>query len=96
MKIIRSCDPAPTDTEQRRKERLARAIKHGEQNKRLIDWLTFFKRNTERGLGDTVLRIRRKVSTKSEIYNLLTRLMYSCNCHDSDAVKELNRRYPYS
>lgn len=65
------------------------------KNQRLIDWVKFFKHESDSGLGDSFKRLmesRRKHPIKSHIQSILK----ATSCNVKNAVNELNRLHPYS
>lgn len=63
--------------------------------KRLIAWLIFFRRPSDRGLGDTAERMFLQ-SDDRDINTPLKRLLSSCNCRTEDAAEYLNKQYPHA
>jgi len=70
-------------------------IKHEvARSKRLRDWVTLFRIDGERGLGDTVLRLK-PLAKSRELKDDLRKLLRICACHDDVAAGKLNEQYPY-
>lgn len=75
-----------------RKKRVAEAV---QRKKRLIGWLSFFRHESDRGIGDTAQRLIERAGTSPDAYAALHRLLKQCACRRRDAVAMLNSRHPY-
>ena len=72
-------------------------IKAAEKKKSFIYWIKLFRDISDKGLGDTVARLKkqRSKSLTPDAPNALTRLLKQASCRSCDAVNNLNKQYPY-
>jgi hypothetical protein len=86
--------PGQTPMVEDREERRERIKLRIAKDARLRGWVSFFRVDGERGIGDTAWRLRR--ATKSRVVkDELRQLMRVCACKDDQAIKNLNEMYPY-
>ena len=74
-----------------RKQRIDQAAA---RTKRLKAWIAFFRTDGERGLGDTVQRLK-SLAGKRAIKEDLRRIERICGCETSVAIQRLNEQHPY-
>jgi uncharacterized Zn finger protein (UPF0148 family) len=67
-----------------------------ERHKWLMGALWLLKHDSDRGIGDTALRLFLATHIASNINAQLERLLKQCSCSRSDAVNQLNSDYPYA
>jgi len=80
-----------------RQSRVERAV---ERKRQLISWLKFFRHPKDRGIGDTAFRLvhqkkKSPIWVASDAHDAIRRLMAHCSCSKTEAVRRLNREYPY-
>ena len=80
---------APTST---KKQRRKQKEQDREKRQRLIEWLKWFRMDSDKGVGDTVERLLAKVGGR-KIKSLIESLGGSCGC--TNRQRWLNQRYPY-
>jgi uncharacterized Zn finger protein (UPF0148 family) len=61
---------------------------------RLKSWIAFFRHPGERGLGDTVQRLK-SIAGRRAIKEDLRRIERICGCETSVAIARLNEQHPY-
>lgn len=64
-----------------------------EKKQRLLSWIRWLKKDTDRGVGDTVERILAKVGGK-QIKLAIKKLGGNCGCQNR--IDYLNKKYPYT
>lgn len=67
-------------------------------SKRAKEWIMFFKKEPDTGLGDTISRILKTVEndrTKVELRKRLRAITSECSCSRTKAIARLNEQYPY-
>ena len=74
-----------------RKQRIDQAAA---RTQRLKSWIALFRTNGERGLGDTVQRLK-SLAGKRAIKEDLRRIERICGCETSVAIARLNEQHPY-
>lgn len=83
------------ETSQQVQERRIRVAEAKARNERLLVWIRSCQVPEDIGIGDTTLRLIIKAKQGSDIYLQLHRLLKTCNCRLTDAVKYLNQLHPY-
>ena len=82
----------PRCTDPDRRERIQR---EAARTARLKSWIAFFRIDDERGLGDTVQRLK-SIAGKRAIKEDLRRIERICGCETSVAIARLNEQHPYN
>lgn len=76
--------------------RLERSKAAAAADRRFIGWLKLFRRQHDRGLGDTVFRLVQASPRRTDAHPALEYMLKQCSCSRVDAVARLNREWPYS
>jgi hypothetical protein len=85
------CGKVDTQPPQSRVDRIKQNV---ERDKRLREWVAFFRIAGERGLGDTVHRLRSLAKSK-QLQDDLRKIERFCSCETSVAIARLNEQWPY-
>jgi hypothetical protein len=87
-------DTLPADDRRTRlAARKASVAERKARSQRMIGWVMFFRHPGERGLGDTLQRLKSMAPKQLKIE--LAKMQKECACRTLDAVKMWNERHPY-
>lgn len=82
----------PTEKQAARKKRVQERV---QRDKRLRGWVSLFRSPSDKGIGDTLLRLIPLAKKKPLLKAELKQLQQQCGCKIEDATAELNKHYPY-
>lgn len=88
----KTLDPVKQKQLEERKERVLQSTA---RVKRVIDWVSFFKHESDIGLGDSLVRVI-KQSESPSLRGILITVLKSSACNQDTAARNLNAEHPYN